>query len=99
MMHTRLGAIGTNSGSVPGQETVRIQDPAGAQHMVLSNDMQFALPHLFLTNLKIMVPMSENITEAWGLAITLQRPQLRKNPPLSFKMCTFWHFISTPYRN
>ena len=42
MMHTRVGAIGTNRGSVPGWETVRIQDPAGTQCTVLSNDMQFA---------------------------------------------------------
>ena len=39
MMHTRVGTIGTNSGSVPGWETVGIQDPAGVQHMVLHNDM------------------------------------------------------------
>ena len=42
MMHTRVGAIGTNSGSVPGWETARIQDPAGAQCTEWSNDMQFA---------------------------------------------------------
>ena len=42
MMYTRVGAIGTDSGSVPGWETVWIQDPAGVQCMVLNNDMQFA---------------------------------------------------------
>ena len=52
MMHTRVGAIGTNSGSVPGQETVRIQDPTGAQHTVLSNDMQFAFASALLDQLE-----------------------------------------------
>ena len=51
MMHTRVGAIGTNRGSVPGQETVVIQDPAGTQHMVLGNDMQFAFTSALLTQL------------------------------------------------
>ena len=42
MLHTRVGAIGTDKHSVPGQETVGIQDPVDTQHMVLSNDMQYA---------------------------------------------------------
>ena len=52
MMHTRMGAIGTNRGSVPGWETVGIQDPAGTQHMVLSNDMQFAFASSLLNQLE-----------------------------------------------
>ena len=48
MMHTRAGAIGTNRGSGPGKETVRIQDPAGTQHTVLRNDMQFAFASTLL---------------------------------------------------
>ena len=52
MMHTRVGAIGTNSGSVPGLVTVRIQDPAGAQCTVLSNDMQFAFISALLDQLE-----------------------------------------------
>ena len=52
MMHTRVGVIGTNSGSVPGQETVRIKDPAGAQHTVLSNDMQLAFASALLDQLE-----------------------------------------------
>ena len=42
MMHTRVGAIGTNRCSVPGWETVGIQDPVGTQHMVLCTDVQFS---------------------------------------------------------
>ena len=52
MMHTRIGAVGTNRGSVPGQETVGIQDQAGTQCMVLSNDMQFAFASAFLDQLE-----------------------------------------------
>ena len=51
MMHTRVGAIVTNRGSIPGWETVRIQDPAGTQCMVLSNDMQFAFTSALLIQL------------------------------------------------
>ena len=47
-----MGAIGTNSGSVPGWETVRIQDPTGAQHMVLGNDMHFAFASALLDQLE-----------------------------------------------
>ena len=42
MPHTRVGAIGTDRYSVPGQETVGIQDPVGTQCKVLNNDMQYA---------------------------------------------------------
>ena len=52
MMHTRVGAIGTNRGSVPGKETVGIQDPAGTQCMVLCNDMQFAFTSALLDQLE-----------------------------------------------
>ena len=52
MLHTRVDAIGTNAYSVPGQETVRIQDPVGTQHMVLSNDMQFAFASDLLDQLE-----------------------------------------------
>ena len=48
MLHTRLGAIGTNAYSVPGQETVRIQDQVGTQCTILSNDMQFAFASALL---------------------------------------------------
>ena len=52
MVHTRVGAIGTNGCSVPGQETVKIQDAVGTQHMVLSNDMQFAFTSALLDQLE-----------------------------------------------
>ena len=52
MMHTRVGAIGTNRGSVPSWETVGIQDPAGTQHMVISNDMQFTFASALLNQLE-----------------------------------------------
>ena len=42
MLHTRVGAIGTDKYSVPCWETVGIQDPVGTQCKVLSNDMQYA---------------------------------------------------------
>ena len=52
MMHTRVGTIGTNRGSVSGWETVGIQDPAGTQCTVLSNDMQFAFASALLDQLE-----------------------------------------------
>ena len=42
MLHTRVGAIGTDKCSVSGWETVEIQDPVGMQCMVLCDDMQYA---------------------------------------------------------
>ena len=51
-MHTRVGAIGTNQCSVPGQETLEIQDPVGKQHMGLHNDMQFAFTSALLDQLE-----------------------------------------------
>ena len=42
MMHTIVGAIGTDKYSVPGWETVGMQDPVGMQCKVLSNEMQYA---------------------------------------------------------
>ena len=52
MMYIRVGAIGTNQCSVPGQETVGIQDPVGTQHKVLHNDMQFAFASGLLDQLE-----------------------------------------------
>ena len=52
MMHTRVGAIGTNQCSVPGWETARIQDPVGTQHTVLHNDMQYAFTSALLDQLE-----------------------------------------------
>ena len=52
MLHTRVGAIGTDKYSVPGQETVGIQDPVGTQCKVLSNDMQYAFATALLDQLE-----------------------------------------------
>ena len=52
MMHTRVGAIGTDKYSLPGQETFGIQDPVGTHCMVLSNDMQYAFASAFLDQLE-----------------------------------------------
>ena len=47
MLHTRVGAIGTDKYSVPSQETVGIWDPVGTQCMVLNNECSMPLPQLF----------------------------------------------------
>ena len=52
MLHTRVGAIGSNAYSVPGWEPVRIQDPVGTQCTDLSNDMQFAFTSALLDQLE-----------------------------------------------
>ena len=52
MLQTRVGAIGTDKDSVPGQETVGIQDPVGTQYKVLSNDMQYAFATALLDQLE-----------------------------------------------
>ena len=52
MMHTRVGAIGTDKYSIPGQETVGIQDPVGTQCLVLRNDMQYAFASALLDQLE-----------------------------------------------
>ena len=52
MMHTRVGAIGTDKYLVPGWEAVGIQDPVGTQHIVLSNHMQYAFTSALLEQLK-----------------------------------------------
>ena len=52
MLHTRVGAIGTDKCSVPGQKTVGIQDPVGTQCKVLSNDMQYAFATALLDQLE-----------------------------------------------
>ena len=49
---TRVGARCTNVYSVPGWETVGIQDPVGTHCTVLSHDMQFAFASALLDQLK-----------------------------------------------
>ena len=51
MLHTRVGAIGTNAYSVPGWEIIGIQVPVGTQCTVLNNDMQFAFTSALLDQL------------------------------------------------
>ena len=52
MLQTRVGAIGTDKYSVPGQETVGIQDQVGTQCKVLSNDRQYAFATALLDQLE-----------------------------------------------
>ena len=52
MLHTRVGTIGTDRYSVPGWETVGIQDPVGMQCMVLLDDMQCAFATALLDKLE-----------------------------------------------
>ena len=52
MLHTRVGAIGTDKCSVLGWETDGIKDPVGTQCMVLSNDMQHAFTSSLLDQLE-----------------------------------------------
>ena len=52
MLHTRVGAIGTDKYSVTGQKTVGIWDPVGVQCKVLCNDMQYAFPTALLDQLE-----------------------------------------------
>ena len=52
MLHTTKGATGTEKCSVPGQETVGIQDLVDTQYKVLSNDMQYAFATAHLDQLE-----------------------------------------------
>ena len=52
MLHTSVGAIGTDKCSVLGQETVGIQDPVGTQCTILRNDMQYAFASTLLDQLE-----------------------------------------------
>ena len=52
MLHTRVGAIGTDKYSVPGWETVGIPDPVSTPCKVLSNDVQYAFATTLLDQLE-----------------------------------------------
>ena len=52
MLHTRVGAIGSDKCLVPGWETLGIQDPVGTQCKVLNNDMQYAFVTALLDQLE-----------------------------------------------
>ena len=51
-MHTRVDSIGNDKYSVPGGETVGIQDPGDTQCKVLSNDIQYAFTTALLYQLE-----------------------------------------------
>ena len=81
MLHTRVGAIGTNKCSVLGWETVGIQDPVDTQCMVLSNDMQYAFASALLDQLEAYCA---NVKEHHRRLRNRQhaaRTQLRQNHP------------------
>ena len=63
MLHTRVGAIGTDKYSVPGWKTVGDPGSSGYTVQGLSNDMQYTFATALLDQLKTMVPMLRNITE------------------------------------
>ena len=81
MLYTRMGAIGTFEYSVPGWETVGIQDPVGTECKVLSNDMQYAFTTTLLDQLE---EYGANVKELHKRLRTRQyteNPRLRLNPP------------------
>ena len=84
-MHTRVGAIATDKCSVPGWETVGIQDPVGMQCKVLSNDMQRAFATALLDQLE---DYGSNVKEhcrrlrtRWYTA----KPQIEAKPSLEIE--------------
>ena len=52
MLHTRVGAIGTDKYSVPGWETVGIQDPVCTQCTLLNNEMHYPFTTAHLDQLE-----------------------------------------------
>ena len=85
MMHTIVGAIGTDKYSVPGQEIVGIQDPVGTQCKVLSNDMQYAFVSALLDQLD---NYGTNVKEHHQRLRNRQytaKPQIEAKPSLEIK--------------
>ena len=81
-LHTKVGAIGTDKFSVPGQETVGIQDPVGIQCKVLGNDMQYAFATALLHQLE---DYGTNVKEHHRRLRTRQypaKPQIEAKPSL-----------------
>ena len=92
MLHNRVGVIGTDKYSVPGQETVGIQDPMGAQSKVLSNDMQYAFATALLDQLE---DYGADVKEHCRRLRTGQypaKPQLEAKPSLEIRVCNFGIF-------
>ena len=71
MLHTRVGAIGTDKYSVSGQETVWIQDPVGTQCKALNNDMLHAFATALLNQLE---DYGTNVKEHYRRLRTMQYP-------------------------
>ena len=99
MMHTRVGAIGTNRGSVPGWEAVGIRDPAGTQCTVLSNKIQFAFASALLYQLE---DYDTNIREHHRRLRdghhTAKTP-IEAKPSLEIQDVYILVFFPTPYQN
>ena len=85
MLHTRVGAISTDKCSVPGQETVGIQDPVGMQCTVLCNDMQYPFATALLDQLE---DYGANVKEHCRRLRTRQypaKPQIEAKPSLEIQ--------------
>ena len=85
MMHTRVGAIGNDKYSVPGQETVGIQDLVSTQCKVLSNDMLYGFATALLDQLN---DYGANVKEHHRRLRTRQypaNPQIEAKPSLEIQ--------------
>ena len=85
MLCTRVGTIGTDKYSVPGWETVGIQDPVGTQCKMLSNDMQYAFATALLDQLE---DYGANVKEHHRRLRTRQytaKPQIEARPSLEIQ--------------
>ena len=97
MLHTRVGAIGTDKYSVPGWETVGIQDPVGTQCKVLSNDIQCAFATALLDQLE---DYGADVREHHRRLRTRQdpaKPQIEAKPSLEIEIVELWHMF--PFQN
>ena len=85
MLHTRVVAIGTDKYTVPGQETVGIQDSVGTQCKVVSNDIQYAFTTAVLNQLE---HYGANVKEHHRRLRTRQypaKPQIEAKPSLEIQ--------------
>ena len=85
ILHTRVGAIGTDKYSVPGQKTVGIQDPVGMQCKALTNDMQYVFATALLDQLE---DYGTNVKEHHRRLRTMQytvNPQIEAKPSLEIQ--------------
>ena len=84
---------GTNVYSVPGQETVGIQDAVGTQCMVLSNDMQFTFASGLLDQFANYGADVRRHHRRLRDRHQTAKSAIKAQCSLKFKMCKFWHFI------